>query len=88
MILYRVITKLFHIFTLFGYGVWIFYGHIGDQTLSFIYTCLLLLLLRLKSGLVLAKILLNLKKKRNFTLNLNHPVDFMPNIFCYRCLFS
>ena len=60
MILYRVITKLFHIFTVFGYGVWIFYGHIGDQTLSFIYTCLLLLLLllRLKSGLVLAKILL------------------------------
>ena len=81
MILYRVITKLFHIFTLFGYGVWIFYGHIGDQTLSFIYTCLLLLLLRLKSGLVLAKILLNLKKIKKITLNLNHPVDFMPNIF-------
>ena len=45
VMLYRVITKLFHIFSLFGYGVfwsgwknlcWIFYDHIGDQTLSFI----------------------------------------------------
>ena len=81
MILYRVITKLFHIFTLFGYGVWIFYGHIGDQTLSFIYTCLLLLLLRLKSGLVLAKILLNLKKKKEFYIKFESPCRFYAKYF-------
>ena len=82
VILYRVITKLFHIFTLFGYGVWIFYGHIGDQTLSFIYTCLLLLLLRLKSGLVLAKFLLNLKKKKKeFYIKFESPCRFYAKYF-------
>ena len=79
MILYWVITKLFHIFTLFGYGVWIFFGHIGDQTLSFIYTCVLLLL-RLKSGLVLAKFLFNLKKKE-FYISFESPCRFYAKYF-------
>ena len=74
MILYRVITKLFHIFTLFVYGVFlvklkkfileIFYEHICDQTLSFIYTCLLLLL-SLKTGLIIGQDFIKQLKKKN-----------------------
>ena len=51
------------------------YEHICDQTLSFIYTCLLLLL-SLKTGLIIGQDFIKLKKKNDFFNKFESPCIF------------